>query len=189
MSLESSKTLCGVGAILVALGTFAPFLPLVGIILLLIGMKGLSEYYNDGSIFRNALYGLVFGIIGIIAAAFAIIALFFGGALFGMSFGPGGAITGDIVGFIAGIIVALVVVFIFYILMAVFFKRAFSTLSEKTGEKMFGTAGLLLLIGAILTIVIVGLILILIAWILAAVAFFSIKTPAQPASPAQPSQQ
>jgi len=45
---------------------------------------------------------------------------------------------------------------------------------------MFGTAGLMILIGAVLTIVLVGFILLWVAMILLAVAFFSIKTqPAQ----------
>jgi hypothetical protein len=42
---------------------------------------------------------------------------------------------------------------------------------------MFETAGLLLFVGAILTIVFfIGLLIILVAWIIATIAFFSIKT-------------
>jgi len=40
---------------------------------------------------------------------------------------------------------------------------------------MFSTAGLLLLIGAVLTIIVIGVIVVWIAMILLAVAFFSIK--------------
>jgi len=67
MSLESNKTLGGIGAILVAIGSFFPILSLIGIILVLIAMKGLAEHYNENGIFQNALYGFVFGMIGIIA--------------------------------------------------------------------------------------------------------------------------
>jgi uncharacterized membrane protein len=88
--------------------------------------------------------------------------------------------------FIGTIIIGAVIIFVFYLLAAIFFKRSFDTLSTKTGEKMFGTAGLLMLVGAILTIVLVGLLLMLIAWILAAVAFFSVKTPAPANAPASP---
>ena len=63
MSLESNKTLGGVGAILLAI----PFLNLVGIILVLIALKGMSEYYEEDEIFKNALYGFIFGIIGVVA--------------------------------------------------------------------------------------------------------------------------
>jgi uncharacterized membrane protein len=89
--------------------------------------------------------------------------------------------------FIGGVIIAVAVMFIFYLLGAMFFKKSFNILSMKSGEKMFDTAGLLLLIGAILTIIIIGVILMLVAWILVAVAFFSIKPPsALPPTPSQP---
>ena len=75
------------------------------------------------------------------------------------------------------LILGWIVLVIFIIIEAIFYKRAFSLLSEKSGEKMFDTAGLVLLIGAILTIILIGTIITLIAWILVAVAFFSIKPP------------
>ena len=54
MSLESSKTLGGIGALLMLIspfsgfvaGAFSSVLGLVGIILVLIAMKGLSDHYN-----------------------------------------------------------------------------------------------------------------------------------------------
>jgi len=82
--------------------------------------------------------------------------------------------------------VALVVMFIFFLLQAIFYRNSFTILSEKSEEKMFDTAGLLLLIGAILTIILVGVILLLIAWILAAIGFFSIKTPTTQSPAATP---
>ena len=48
--------------------------------------------------------------------------------------------------------------------------------SEKTGVRLFGTTGLLILIGAVLTIIGIGFILLRIALILLTIAFFSIKT-------------
>lgn len=186
MTLESGKTLGGVGAILLVVGSFVPFLSLVGIILMLIGMKNLAEHYKDDSIYRNALYGFIFGIVGIVAAAFVLVALLFGGSLFGLTIVSSGA---GILAIIGAVILILVVVFIFYLLEAIYFKKAFDSLAEKSGERLFGTAGLLLLIGAILTIIVVGLIIIFVAWILAIVAFFSIKTPTtQPPAPPPPLQ-
>ncbi len=178
MSLESGKTLGGIGALLMVIGSFVPFLSLVGIILLLVGLKHLADYYGDSGIFQNALYGFIFGIIGIIAGAFVVLSLVFGLAIISPT--PDLA---DPLAFLGGIILALIVVFIFYLLTAIFYKRSFDILSEKTGEKMFGTAGLLLLIGAVLTIIIIGLLLMFIAWILLTVAFFSIKTPTEQPSP------
>mgnify|MGYP001116757410 CR=1 FL=1 len=87
-------------------------------------------------------------------------------------------------GFVGATILALVVLFIFAFIAVLFFRKSLNLLSAKTGIGMFGTAGLLMLIGAILTIIIVGLILVWVAWILVAVAFFSIRTqPIQPQAP------
>jgi uncharacterized paraquat-inducible protein A len=70
---------------------------------------------------------------------------------------------------------------------AVYFKRAFSLLAQKTGEHTFETAGNLLWIGAILTIVFgIGLILIFIAWIFATRGFFVV--PSRPNAYAPPPQ-
>jgi uncharacterized membrane protein len=184
VSIESSKTLGGVGALLVAFGFFVPFLSLVGIILVFIALKGIADSYGDSSIFQNALYGIIFLIIGAVAGAVVIL-----GALFGIGWTTAAIDYADMSSlwaFIGTIIIGVVVIFVFYLLSAIFFKRSFDTLSAKTGEKMFGTAGLLMLVGAILTIVLVGLILMLIAWILVAVAFFSVKTTAPPSAPAPP---
>jgi uncharacterized membrane protein len=165
--------MASIGALLLVIGSFVPFLSLVGIILLLVGLRDLARHYNDNSIFQNALYAVIFGIIGIVAAGVLLVSLFISG-------------TGAFLGLAAGIIGALIVAFIFYILMALYFRRAFDSLADKSGQGMFRTAGLLLLIGAVLTIVIVGLILIFVAWILATVAFFSMTPTATSQQPPPP---
>jgi len=175
MSLEPNKTLGGIGAILIAVGSFVPILSIIGIILVLIAMKGLAEYYKENSIFENALYGFIFGIIGIIAAIVMFFTVFFAGIT--TPFSPNFTVPS----FTISLIGVLIVMFIFYLIGAIFYRKSFTLLSEKSGEKMFDTAGLLLLIGAILTIIFIGAILMLVAWILAAVGFFSIK--AQPTQP------
>ncbi len=177
MSMEPGKSIAGVGALLLIIGSFVPFLGIIGFILLMIGLKNLSDYYKDRNIFNNALYGIIFGIIGVAAAAFLLIALIFSGSFLG-------TITGNIIAFFSGILIALVVAFIFYILMALYLKRAFDGLANKTNIGMFRTAGMLLLIGAVLTIILIGLILIFVAWILLTVAFFSMSSSTQ-SPPAQ----
>jgi uncharacterized membrane protein len=89
-------------------------------------------------------------------------------------------------GIIGTLIISFVVLFIFMVISAIFFRKSLSTLAMKSGEKIFDTAGLLWLIGAVLTIILVGVILIWIAWILIAVGFFSIKTTAAQPPTAQP---
>ena len=172
MSLESGKNLASIGSIFLVIPV--PFLSIVGIILVLVGMRNLSKAYNDESIWKNTLYAVIFGIIGIVASGLTLVSLFFSGIFAGAALGAGDA-TG-IAGFFAGLIIFLVVAFIFYILEAIYIRRAFDSLANRSGVGLFRTGGMLLLIGAILTIVLVGLFLIFIAWILILVAFFQIPT-------------
>ncbi|HVP15801.1 MAG TPA: DUF996 domain-containing protein [candidate division Zixibacteria bacterium] len=181
MSLDSDRTLGGVGALLIAVGSFFPFLSLVGIILVLVSMRGLAGYYKEDSLFKNALYGFIFGIIGIVAAIVLFVVFFFSYMI--TNTGSNGTIPVAVFPTVSGVgllILILVVVLVFSVLEAVFFMRAFNVLADKSGEKMFRTAGLLLFLGAILTIVLVGFVLLFVGWILAAVAFFSIKRPTAP---------
>jgi uncharacterized membrane protein len=172
MSLESGKNLAGIGSIFLVIPV--PFLSIVGIIMVLIGMKNLSQAYNDQSIWKNTLYAVIFGIIGMIASGLTLVSLFFGGIFTSAALGVED--TAGIIGLIVGVILFLVVAFIFYLLEAIYIRRAFDTLANKSGVGLFRTGGLLLLIGAILTIFLVGLILIFVAWILILVAFFQIPT-------------
>ena len=57
-----------------------------------------------------------------------------------------------------------------------FYRRAFYALAKKSGESNFRTAGLLMLLGGALTIVVVGSLLFFVGWILVAIGFFSLKS-------------
>ena len=149
-------------------------LNLIGIILVLIGMKGLADFYGEREIFNNALYGFIFGIIGVVVAIALFVMAFLSGISWGMFMVPEMSFPWTAIG---AVILGWIVLVIFVIIEAIFYRKAFSLLSEKSGEKMFETAGLVLLIGAILTIIVIGVLIMLIAWILAAIAFFSIKPP------------
>jgi uncharacterized membrane protein len=168
--VESNKNLAGIGSILLMF----PVLSIVGIILLYVGIKGLSEFYKDESIIRNAVRGFIFLIIAEVAMAVAL-PLFIMSSIFSVfTLGPLG------IGFgLLSLVLAIVLVFIFYVFAAMSLRRSFNSLAQKSGEHMFETAGTLLFIGAILTIALVGFLLIFIAWIIATIAFFSIKVPQQ----------
>ncbi|MBS7632485.1 DUF996 domain-containing protein [Candidatus Bathyarchaeota archaeon] len=185
MSVESNKSIGGIGALLIAIGFFIPFLTLVGIILVFIALKGMADAYGESGIFQNALYGIIFLIVGTIASIVVLM-----GAFFGLGWSMTTMDYTDVANlgaFFGTIIIALVILFVFYLLSALFFKKSFDSLGEKSGEKLFHTAGMLMLVGAILTIVGIGLIILLIAWIIAAIAFFSMKaTGPQQAPPAPP---
>ena len=179
VSLEYSKTLAGEGAILLLL-SFVPYagwiLGIIGIVLLLRGIKELSNYYQDEEIYKNTLTGVKFYVIALVAAAVAIVAITIGiwsatNFTFTSGFIPTAGFGVGVIAFLTGIIVA----FVFYILATMHLRRTFNALAQKSGEASFTTAGNLLWWGAILTIIVVGLLLILIAWIFATIGFFTMK--------------
>ncbi len=200
MTLESSKALGGVGALLMVIGPFigiySGVLGLIGLILVLIALKGLSNHYNEAGIFNNALYGFIIGIIGVaVAVAVIVVAAIDFLTAVGLDISAAWsdpavwssinweqAVTWNIIWpHIAAILGGLVVLFAFVVVAAIFLRRSYTTLSAKTGVNMFSTVGLLTLIGAVLTIIVVGFIILFVAQILLIVAFFSIKTQsAQP---------
>ena len=196
MALESSKNLGGIGAILMFIG-FLPYaslygiLSLVGLILVMVAMYGLAKHYMESGIFNNALYGVITAIVGIMLFAVVVVyALFDFFAELGLTIGMGNfadwaagltqmdwanmgfSIIGN---FIVYILLALVVLFVFIVITAIFLRKSLKLLSAKTGVGLFGTTGLIILIGAVLTIIAIGLLLLWIALLLLAVAFFQIK--------------
>ncbi|MCW4005990.1 MAG: DUF996 domain-containing protein [Candidatus Bathyarchaeota archaeon] len=175
-AFETNKIIGGIGALLTAIGSFLPLqeamgiIAVIGLILVLISMRGLSITFNNECIYRNALYGTIFGVIatGIgVALVSVLLAVFTGGHI-----APFGILIS-----IAAAILGLIVIFIFFLVEAIFYKQAFALLAGKSGEGIFRTGGLLLLIGAVLTIVFVGFVLLFVAWLIIAVGFLSMKTP------------
>lgn len=165
--LGDAKVLGGVGSILLLI----PGVNIVGYILILIATKYVSDQLGDSSIFDNMLYAVIAGIVGAVAAAFII----FSGAVFGVFAFSGSAI--------AGVIGGLAVAWIALIVSSIFIRRAYDTMATKLIVGTFGTAGLLYFIGAILTIVLVGFLLLFVAAILQIVAFFSIQDITQGVQP------
>ena len=217
MTLESSKTLGGVGAILILAGTLLTsftygVITLVGVILVFIALNGLADYYKDRSIFINAIYSLVAGIVGVAAAAATALYIIFGTNIlkslleklypswngswstFASSISgktPQTAnITGsDVASVVGAVFLVLVILWALAIVAGFFARRSLKTLSAKTSVGLFSTGAMLLLIGAFLTILFgLGFILMWIATLLIAIAFFQIKQEAeQPTAVVPPS--
>jgi uncharacterized membrane protein len=168
-TLSQAKTLGGVGSILI----FIPFVSLIGYILMIVAVKQISDDLQDRSIFNNILIAAITGIVGATAGAFFILASI--GAVAKVSVAAGvGAERGAFLGVLGG----LLVVWIFLVISAVFLRRCYDTMSKKLGVSTFNTAATLYLVGAALTIVFVGFIVLFIAEIIQAIAYFSI--PALP---------
>ena len=208
MTLQSSKTLGGIGALLMVISPFAVsgfslLIDVVGLILVLIAVKGLSDHYKEPSIFNNSLYGVILSIVGVVifVAALFVIAISFFTNVLGVELSTAfsdptvfaniewteAMILDNLLDHLAALIGSFVMLFIFVVVATIFYRKSLTTLAEKTGVGLFGTAGLLLLIGAILTIIVIGFLLIWIALILLTVAFFRIRTePTQPPAPTPP---
>ena len=202
MTLQSSKTLGGIGALLMVISPFAVsgfslVIDVVGLILVLIAVKGLSDHYKEPSIFNNSLYGVILSIVGVVVfvAALFVTALSFFTNVLGVELSTAlsdptafaniewteAMILDNLLDHVAALVGSLVILFIFVVVAAIFFRKSLTTLAEKTGVGRFGTAGLLLLIGAVLTIIVIGFLLIWVAFIFLTVAFFRIRAePTQP---------
>lgn len=197
-TLESVKTLGGVGSILTLLGfvpTVGVILAIVGLILVMVAFKYASDILGDPRLFNNVLYAVILGIIGLVVGVVAVLATVYqamGMGYLSSSFAYTGPITvtaGDITGMLGTILIGLAAVWICFVVSSIFLRRGYGELGRRLNISLFGTGALLYLIGAVLVIILIGFLLILVADILFIVAFFSINTRLPPLSPmVQPAQ-
>jgi uncharacterized membrane protein len=176
---------------------------LVGLILVMVALYNLASYYKEGGIFNNALYGLIIEIVGGVISVATIVIMVLTkltdflhtifpdwngdwSTLSGLTPNTSNLTLDSITPLLTGIFIAFIALWVFSIIAAFFFRRSLGTLSAKSGVGLFSTAGLLLLIGAVLVILFgIGLILIWISALLLALAFFRIKSQqAQPTTSA-----
>lgn len=212
MQFNSAKNLGGIGALMMFVGVL-PYvstysygiLELLGGIFLLIAAKGLADYYQEGGIFTNALYGVIASIVGVVAfvgtLVYAVLNLLgdlgsFGLGNLGSDLGSldfsqfsqidwtnfATSVLSNLGGFLGTFILAFVVLFVFIVIAAVFYRKSMGLTSKRSGVGLFSTAGIFLLVGAILTILVIGLLLVWISLLLIAIAFFQLR-PSQSAQP------
>ncbi len=161
INMESNiKYFGGLGALFILL-SWIPYigmaLYLVGLILLTIAFKKLSDKNPSKKIFKNWLIVLIIGIIlSIILGAIFISAI---------------VNQSEALMFLAYLIFVGLGIFT-----GVYYKKIFMAIYELTGETLFKTAANTFFWGGILTIIFIGGILIFIGWIIATIAFFSMKT-------------
>jgi uncharacterized membrane protein len=201
MTFESSKTLGGIGALLMFLGvlpyiSFFGIIELIGAILVLVALHGFAGIYKESGIFDNALYGIIAGIVGVVLAVAVGIALVLSNisdflmklfpswngdwstlsSLSGMTPNTSNIGFGDIIPFITAAVVIIAILWVFAIIATFLVRRSLKQLSAKTNVGLFSTTGMLLLIGAVLVIAFgIGLILLWIAALILAIAFFTMK--------------
>ena len=193
MTFESSKNLSAVGALLIVIGavlgfvvSFSGILSLIGIILLLIGLKGLADFYKEEGIFNNALYSMIIAVVGCVVgvgiiAVTAVSALADEGIDWAnvddwVNYGTDVFTDFDfspIMDLLVALLVGLIIFYVVLIISMFFLRKSMNQLSTKSGIGLFGTAGILVLIGAVIPVI--GLLLIWIGFVLATVALFQMK--------------
>ena len=202
MTLESRKTLGGIGAILIFIGVlpyinYYSIVELIGAILVLVALHGFARIYKESGIFNNALYGILAGIVGVVLAAVIGIAVILPNikdfllkvfpswngnwqtlsSLSGMTPNTSNISFGDIIPFIVAAILVIATLWVFAIISTFFVRRSLKQLSAKSNVGLFSTAGTLLLIGAVLIFLFgIGLLLMWISVLLLAIAFFRIRS-------------
>ena len=162
VNISSQKMLGGIGYILGLLPTpLMIFLKIVGYILVLISLYQLSNILRKPAIFQKALMGTILILADILIA---------------FTFGLMAEIVSSITmrNKIDGAIVAIIVAYVVFLVAFYFYKEAYKILAQATAHDLFRIGGLLLFIVAN-TIVLFGLgiLLIIVGEIVLAVAFFT----------------
>lgn len=160
-----------------------PVLNIIGSILVLKGMNCLAKQHKSNHAYRNALIGTIFGMVSFIVISNVFLVVIF------------------ISPFVL-LALPIVIVFSFLLLMALFFRQSFNALEACSGIK-FRVAGLALIIGAMVpliwygilyvlgvvllmdiftvatlpTVFLSGLLIVDLAFMFMAGAFFSLKQP------------
>ena len=184
---SEAKTLGGVGAILVLLSfvpTVGVLFGIAGFIMVLVAVKYIADDLKDKKIFNNMILAVLLAIVGIAVGSVVVIGTvvnaFLNGYFNGTNFAPSTAVTtAQWVTFGTAIGLGLLAAWAMFLASAVYLRRSYTTIGTKLNVNMFGTAGLLYLIGAATTIVAVGFLVLLVAQILTAVAFWSIPVAQQ----------
>jgi len=181
--LSEAKILGGIGALLMVLGGI--FLPgigaIIGLILLFVAVKYITEETNDQSIFDNYLMHFICSIIAIVAVVL-IFFLSIGGfsltffkALETMNFTDFNSVWNFFAPYILWWVIALLIGWVFFIISALYLRKCYNSIADHTKINTFKTTGLIYFIGAITVIIGVGFIIILVAKIFEIVAYFSLQ--------------
>ena len=145
---------------------------MAGIITVLISLNMFSKIFNDSQIFRNALISIIISFIAGLLIFFTVGIEFFSMIMKSGSYPH----TGNSPNIGKGALFSILSVYILFAISGYYIKNAFYLLAYYTKISLFKTAGLLYFISSLLTILVIGGLGIIIAWILIAVAFFTIPS-------------
>jgi len=189
-NLSNAKTYGGIGAILLLVGGVIPYagpiISIVGLILIFLGVKTISEVTSDEEIFKNFLLSFIFNVIAFVSL-FSMLLIGFGaagGISWAMSletanitdFSSFWNYFGDI---IIAALIGFVVAWIFLIIGAIYLKKSYQSIAQHTNVKYFETTATLYLIGSITVIILIGFLILFIARIFEIIAYFSLPDTLQ----------
>ncbi len=183
--LNNAKTMGGIGALLTLIGLLVPsfgfLIAIIGIILVFVAVKYISDETKDKSIFNNFLYFFIILIVGIVVTAgiFIITFLEAGGMTYiielqNLAYSDPIEVWNAIQPLLVGAVVGLIVFWISIIFGVIFLRKSCDKIAEFTNVKWFSTTGLIFLIGAVTVVILIGFLILLIGLILLIIAFFSL---------------
>ncbi len=202
MDLRNAKTIGGIGTILLCL-SFIPAIGVLfaipGVILVLVSLNEIARKLNESRIFNNYLISVILNVISVLVAVTSLVytAFLFMSFVIKLPFEEFSNVSpevlfnrifsqGELLSFMESfgkwLWIVLLVLVIIYILMVVsgyFIKTSLNEVGEKLNDSNFKTAGLLIFLGNLLSILFgLGFIIVFVGDIFLAIAFFSMKTEA-----------
>ncbi len=211
VTLESSRNLGGIGAILLFVGAagilvepFLGFVAVLGVVLGVVALHGLADHFAEKRIFSNGLWAFIALVVGVVVAFAALFYLLVYTDIFSQfahiiypawngdwatlpsaqAASPESIDVAALVPLLTHIYEVYAVFCVFLVASGFFVWRSLRQVQGKSGINLFGTSGILLFIGGILSFVFIGVILMWIAILMLAIAFFQLKPQPQPIPPA-----
>ena len=190
-TLREAKGIGAAGSVLMMISGVVPgsdLLFVLGLILLLVAERYVSEFSEDRERYQNMTLAVVLFMVGVLIGYAFVFSGFLsilvvsssGSSSFSSSIGLFYSLIGiDILG--------LVSVWFFFLAAAYFLKKSYDSISESLDVELFSTVGLLFLIGAALIIVFgVGFVIIFIAATLQLAAFLALPDTVPQKHPVDP---
>ena len=184
--LSNAKIFGGLGALLLFIGSFVPYLnfvlPIVGLVLVFIAVKYISDETKDNSIFSNFLINFILTVIAFVALIAGLI-ITIGGVGILSELEEELSDVETALSFIGGIIISLIIFWALLVFATIYLRKSYNHIAKHTGVHLFRTTGTVYFIGAITLIIIIGAFILLLARILEIIAFFSLPETLPVAEP------
>jgi uncharacterized membrane protein len=181
-SLESAKVVGGIGCVLLFL-MFTPsvggLLAIAGLVMVGYALKRIGDSVHEPKILENYVYALVTSIVGVAVGVVVVVANAL--RVLGLEnlsrndWAGWVPTTTDAIGLALGFVVGLLIMWAALMLSAVFVRRTGELVADRLNVKLFRTAGTVYLVGAALSVLLVGFVVLGVAMVMFAVAFFSIE--------------